>query len=570
MSTARNRRLFDEDNRIRQDLSTAGSSDSDEGNVKCSVCANFSCLYFSKNDAAACLGYCLLLTIKEPLQRPLFHSKKGVGPMSRILVIDDDRSVRHLIAKAFDDTDVEVVSAASAEEGLRLLGEVQPDVVLLDILLPESSGLELFEQIRALDNKLPVIFITSLSSSETAIKAMTLGAFDYLVKPLDLPRIRDLVRQALEIRRLMSIPVEMPGARGQTNGDLSHSRSDTLVGNSQQMQEVYKAIGRVAPQDVTVLIRGESGTGKELVARALYQHSPRVKGQFLAVNCAAIPDALLESELFGHEKGSFTGADQRRIGKFEQCSGGTLFLDEIGDMSPLVQSKVLRVLQSQQFERVGGNHTITTDVRVIAATNRDLEKMVDEGTFRSDLYYRLSGFTIQLAPLRERREDLLPLLENYLALFSKELNKDVHGISPEAMDVLLNYSWPGNVRELQNVLKQTLLRSAGHVIIPEFIPERVRVPDVDVPGAPPSETSGTDLRRFVDERLQAGSNDLYSEALEFMDRYVVTRVLRVCDGNQSKAARVLGITRGCLRSKVRALKVSIDTLVQVEGEPCEV
>ena len=203
------------------------------------------------------------------------------------------------------------------------------------------------------------------------------------------------------------------------------------------MQEVYKAIGRVAPQDVTVLIRGESGTGKELVARALYQHSPRVKGQFLAVNCAAIPDALLESELFGHEKGSFTGADQRRIGKFEQCSGGTLFLDEIGDMSPLVQSKVLRVLQSQQFERVGGNQTITTDVRVIAATNRDLEKMVEEGEFRSDLYYRLSGFTIQLAPLRDRPEDLAPLLENYLAVFSKELSKDVHGISPEAMDVLL-------------------------------------------------------------------------------------------------------------------------------------
>jgi two-component system nitrogen regulation response regulator GlnG len=336
------------------------------------------------------------------------------------------------------------------------------------------------------------------------------------------------------------------------------------------MQEVYKAIGRVAPQDVTVLIRGESGTGKELVARALYQHSPRVKGQFLAVNCAAIPDALLESELFGHEKGSFTGADQRRIGKFEQCSGGTLFLDEIGDMSSLVQSKVLRVLQSQQFERVGGNQTITTDVRVIAATNRELEKMVEEGTFRSDLYYRLSGFTIQLAPLRERPEDLVPLLENYLAVFSRELSKDVHGISPEAMDVLLNYSWPGNVRELQNVLKQTLLRSAGHVIIPEFIPERIRVPEEEIVDSTVSEASGTDLRQFVDERLAAGSKDLYAEALEFMERYVVTRVLRVCEGNQSKAARMLGITRGCLRSKVRALKVSIDTLVQVEGEPCEV
>jgi DNA-binding NtrC family response regulator len=488
--------------------------------------------------------------------------------MAHILVIDDDRSVRHLIAKAFEDSDVQIVPAATAEEGMQLLDKGQFDVVLLDIMLPESSGLDLFERIHKVDSKLPVIFITSLSSSETAIKAMTLGAFDYLLKPLDLARIRDLVRQAMEIRRLMSIPVEMPGARNaQENG--AGNRSDTLVGNSRQMQEVYKAIGRVAPQDVTVLVRGESGTGKELVARALYQHSPRVKGQFLAVNCAAIPDALLESELFGHEKGSFTGADQRRIGKFEQCSGGTLFLDEIGDMSPLVQSKVLRVLQSQQFERVGGNQTISTDVRVIAATNRDLEKMVEDGEFRSDLYYRLSGFTIQLAPLRERPEDIEPLLDNYLSVFSKELNKDVHGFAPEAMEVMLDYAWPGNIRELQNVLKQTLLRSAGQIVIPDFIPDRVRSPDSHSSGDP-GDAGGTDLKHFVDDRLAADSTDLYAEALEFMERYVVTRVLRVCDGNQSKAARMLGITRGCLRSKVRALKVSIDTRVQVEGDPVEV
>jgi two-component system nitrogen regulation response regulator GlnG len=436
-------------------------------------------------------------------------------------------------------------------------------------MLPETSGLDVFERIRKVDAKLPVIFVTSLSSSDTAIKAMTLGAFDYLLKPLDLARIRDLVRQAIEIRRLMSIPVELPGSsQSQQNGGANGNRSDTLVGNSHQMQEVYKAIGRVAPQDVTVLIRGESGTGKELVARALYQHSLRVKGQFLAVNCAAIPDALLESELFGHEKGAFTGADQRRIGKFEQCSGGTLFLDEIGDMSPLVQSKVLRVLQSQQFERVGGNQTISTDVRVIAATNRDLEKMVEEGDFRSDLYYRLSGFTIQLAPLRDRPEDLPALLENYLAVFSKELSKEVHGFSPEALEVFLDYPWPGNVRELQNVLKQTLLRSAGHVIIPDFIPDRVRTPQESASDL--ADGGATDLRHFIDERLAADSTDLYAESLEFMERYLVTRVLRVCDGNQSRAARMLGITRGCLRSKVRALKVSIDTRVQVEGEPIEV
>jgi nitrogen regulation protein NR(I) len=490
--------------------------------------------------------------------------------MPRILVIDDDRSVRHVITKAFEGSDVEVGAAATAADGMRLLGEISPEVVLLDVMLPGTSGLDLFAQIHDVDAKLPVIFITSHASSETAIKAMTLGAFDYLLKPLDLTQIQDLVRQALEIRRLMNTPVEIPGtADAESNGRAVPVIGDSLVGRSPQMQDVYKAIGRVAPQDVTVLVRGESGTGKELVARAVYQHGPRSKGPFLAVNCAAIPDALLESELFGHEKGSFTGADQRRIGKFEQCSGGTLFLDEIGDMSPLVQSKVLRVLQSQEFERVGGNTTIKTDVRVIAATNRNLEQMVEAGDFRSDLYYRLSGFTIHLAPLRERRDDLIPLLDKFLAIFSRDLHKDVHGISPEAIDVLLNYSWPGNVRELQNVLKQTLLRSAGPVIIPDFLPEKVRHPEKHVP-AEESDDSATDMRAFVDEHLTDEATNLYADALEFMERYVVTRVLRSCDGNQSQAARILGITRGCLRSKVRALNISIDARVRIEGEPVAV
>jgi nitrogen regulation protein NR(I) len=486
--------------------------------------------------------------------------------MPKILVIDDDRSVRHVITKAFEGSDVEVAAAATAEDGMRLLGEAHPEVVLLDVMLPSVSGLDLFDEIRGVDGKLPVIFITSHASSETAIKAMTLGAFDYLLKPLDLAQIQSLVRQALEIRRLMNTPVEVPGATvAEQNGQAAKVPGDSLVGRSAQMQEVYKAIGRVAPQDVTVLIRGESGTGKELVARAVYQHGPRSKGPFLAVNCAAIPDALLESELFGHEKGAFTGADQRRIGKFEQCSGGTLFLDEIGDMSPLVQSKVLRVLQSQEFERVGGNTTIKTDVRVIAATNRNLEEMVAAGDFRSDLYYRLSGFTIHLTPLRERRDDLIPLLDKFLAIFSKDLHKDVHGISPEAIDVLTSYSWPGNVRELQNVLKQTLLRSAGPVIIPDFLPDKVRNPEQQTL-AENRDGSSTDLRRFVDDHLNDDATNLYADALEFMERYVVTRVLRSCDGNQSQAARILGITRGCLRSKVRALNISIDAQVRIDGE----
>jgi two-component system nitrogen regulation response regulator GlnG len=493
--------------------------------------------------------------------------------MPFVLVIDDDRAIRRLIEKALEEVNADVLAAATAEEGLELLRQHRPDVVLLDIMLPTTSGLDVFEQIREVDSKLPIVFITSMASSETAIKAMTMGAFDYLLKPLELEKVQLLVRQALEIRRLMHVPVDFPtaanGNRSDGPGRATPVHGESLVGSTPQMQEVYKAIGRVAQQDVTVLIRGESGTGKELVARAVYQHSPRASGPFLAVNCAAIPEALLESELFGHEKGSFTGADQRRIGKFEQCHGGTLFLDEIGDMSPMVQSKVLRVLQEKEFERVGGNQTIRSDVRVIAATHRALEEMVEEGEFRNDLYYRLSGYTINLPPLRERRDDLVPLIDNFLAAFNKELQKDVHGFSPEALDVLMSYSWPGNVRELQNVLKQTLLRSAGPVVLPDFLPDRLRSPSSPAAGQHGGDAIDTDLRPFVDERLQANSQDVYAETLEFMERFLITRILAECDGNQSQAARILGITRGSLRTKIRSLNVSIDRMVQIEGEPCE-
>jgi nitrogen regulation protein NR(I) len=490
--------------------------------------------------------------------------------MPFVLVIDDDRSVRRLIERALEEVEAEVLSAATAEEGLKMLEDQRPDVVLLDIMLPSTSGLDVFEQIREVDGKLPIVFITSLASSETAIKAMTMGAFDYLLKPLAVDKVQQLVRQALEIRRLSNVPVQMPSANGDSgNGRPENGRAESLVGTSPQMQEVYKAIGRVAQQDVTVLIRGESGTGKELVARAVYQHSPRAKGPFLAVNCAAIPEALLESELFGHEKGSFTGADQRRIGKFEQCHGGTLFLDEIGDMSPMVQSKVLRVLQEKEFERVGGNQTIRSDVRVIAATHRNLEEMVEKNEFRNDLYYRLSAYTIHLSPLRERADDLLRLVESFLVTFNKELQKDVQGFSPEALEVLMSYSWPGNVRELQNVLKQTLLRSAGPVVLPDFLPDRLKGTSARPAPKQNGETTDTDLRPFVEERLESGSEEVYAETLDFMEKFLITRVLAECEGNQSQAARILGITRASLRRKIRSLNVSIDRMVQIEGEPCE-
>lgn len=483
--------------------------------------------------------------------------------MPSVLVIDDDATMGHVFRRFFENSDVNVFTAGSAAEGLDVIRKNRPDVTIVDIMLPDGSGLETFQRIQQLDAKMPVIFITAGGTSDTAIEAMKLGAFDYLLKPLDFPRVQALLDQAFEIRRLMNVPVRL--IQADTKAPTS---SDALIGRCTSMQEVYKAIGRVAPQNVTVLIRGESGTGKELVARAIYQHSTRASGRFMAVNCAAIPETLLESELFGHEKGSFTGADNRRIGKFEQCSGGTLFLDEVGDMTPLVQSKMLRVLQDQRFERVGGNEPIKTDVRIITATNRDLEDMVSEGGFRPDLFYRLNGYTIKIPPLRERADDILLLLEHFLGRFNRELGRHVCDISPDALDMLMQYSWPGNVRELQAVVRRALLQATGDVLLPEFFPEEVRS------GGRTSTTVGvstdvsrcTEFENFIDRQLRSGTEDLYAQALGHMERMLLTRVLRHTDGNQSKAAKILGITRGSLRNKIRTLRITIDQVVAVEED----
>ena len=481
--------------------------------------------------------------------------------MPTLLAIDDDRSVLHLITHAFKDSPITVVTARDVNEGLDVVRK-GADVVLLDIMLPEISGLEAARKFQALDPKLPVIFITASGTSDTAIEAMKLGAYDYLLKPLDLPNLRDLVTRALEIRRLMKVPVELPREA------IPRFDSDQIIGRCPAMQDVFKAIGRVASQNVTVLINSESGTGKELISRAIYHHSHRANKQFLAVNCAAIPDALLESELFGHEKGSFTGADSRRIGKFEQLSGGTIFLDEVGDMSPLVQSKVLRLLQEQRFERVGGHETIQTDVRIIAATNRDLKQMAAQGKFREDLYYRLNGFTIKIPPLRERGDDILLLLHYCLQKFSRELGKNVHSISAEALDLLVHYGWPGNVRELEAVIRQSLLQTTGSVILPEFLPDSIRFD----PGEPvildPNDDPASDLEAFLSTRLKnENAQDIYVETLEMMERFVISRVLRHTEGNQSQAAKMLGITRGTLRNKIRTLRISLGTTVTLDEEP---
>ncbi len=492
--------------------------------------------------------------------------------MPILLVVDDEPSILLAFRRAFQDTSVEVRTAESAEEGLALARQQQPDVVILDIQLPDMTGLEVLRKLRELDARSPVIFITGKSTTDTAIEAMKLGAYEYLLKPLELAHLRQVIDRALAISRLMHVPAVVADVQPVDD------RADAIIGRCPAMQEVYKAIGRVAAQDVTVLITGESGTGKELVARAVYQHSRRAAGPFLAINCAAIPEHLLESELFGHEKGAFTGADRRRIGKFEQCSGGTLFLDEVADMSPLTQSKMLRFLQEQQFERLGGNETIRTDVRILAATNQELGPLVAQGRFRQDLYYRLSIFTFRLPPLRERGDDLVLLLQHYLRRFNRELGKEVQRVAPETLDLLRQYSWPGNIRQLQSVLKQALLQAAGPILSPDFLPASLYkgkdetdrlVRPVATSVNPAEEHDGfPSLGSFIEERLQAGTESLYQETVRRMESLLLTRVLKQTGGNQVQAAKILGIARGSLRTKLRELGISIARTVNM-GEKME-
>ena len=409
--------------------------------------------------------------------------------------------------------------AETGAAGIASVRSAPPDAILLDLRLPDQSGLEVHAAIRAIDARIPVIFVTMTKTADTAIEAMKQGAFDYLPKPLDLDQMRRVVGEALEVASRMRSPVVLAQNR--------HKNLDAegaIFGSCPAMLETYKAIGRVAAQDVTVLITGESGTGKELVARAIYQHSARSKAPFFALNCAAIPENLLESELFGHEKGAFTGADRRRIGRFEQCNGGTILLDEIGDMPIALQPKILRLLQEQTFERVGGSETIRTDVRVIAASHRDLKARIAEEKFRADLYYRLAIFTIPLPSLRERGDDLSMLVRHYLLRFSRQLGRDVNEISAEAFAQLRNYSWPGNIRELQSVLKQALLHASGTVLLPAFLPRfgRRKAPT-------PRSTSprlGLDLAAFIRPLLVTRDGRFsYAETHDHVDRLLFTMVL---------------------------------------------
>ncbi len=480
--------------------------------------------------------------------------------MKRILAIDDEPLILQAIQAAFPDADVTM--CATAEDGINSFLQATPDVVLLDIRLPDMSGMEAFEKLHRMDAKIPVILMTGYGTAGTAIEAMQRGAFEYILKPLDPDTLIPLIEEAAETSRMTRVPAIVPNHAG--HDEPHDATSDLLIGACPAMQEVYRSIGRVAKQDVTVLILGESGTGKEVIARAIYQYSARSQGRFLAINCAAIPENLLESELFGHEKGSFTGADRKRIGKFELCNEGTLFLDEIGDMTPLMQTKILRVLQDQTFERVGGSGTVTSTARLIAATNRDLEKAMEENEFRSDLFYRLKVYTIKLPPLRERGDDIQLLANHFLMRYANDMGKEITGFAPEAMQQLTRHPWPGNVRELQSVIKHALLESTGPVIVPAFLPGYLEGATTTPTATQNSTQAGINFAALTRESLQDGQYDILATPMNMAEREILTEVLNHTDGNLTQAAKRLGIARATLRSRMDTLGMSVEHNATIE------
>jgi len=463
--------------------------------------------------------------------------------MSKILVVDDESSV----LSAFQDLLVsgghQVATARKAEAALDLLSSDPFDLVVMDICLLGMDGLEALRRIKQLDSAMPVIVMTGHGTMETAIAATKLGAFDYHLKPFDTAEMLAAIEKALESSRLTRSQVVLdPEAIGAII-------QDAIIGRSPGMQQVYMAIGRVAPTEATVLIRGESGTGKELVARAIHQHSQRVDRLLLAVNCAAIPDTLLESELFGYERGAFTGANARRTGKFEQASGGTILLDEIGDMPLGIQSKVLRVLQERCFERLGGSETVPVDVRVLAATNRNLEKAIAEGAFRDDLYHRLNVVTIHVPPLRERREDIPRLVDYFLERYARELNIKKPPVAREAQERLQAFAWPGNVRQLAHCTQRALIFTRGYPIQATDLPLRDEIAAEQVAHL---DSIRHALGKLVRQYLTTYTGErAHEELVEQIEELLISEALGRSGGNRTHAARLLGLARPTLHAKMQ-------------------
>ena len=477
--------------------------------------------------------------------------------MSTILIIDDDDQLRKSFNKLLIEEGYNSKCAASGEAGFKIIQEEVPDLVILDMRLPGMNGFETFKAIHEMEPKLPVIIMTAFGTTETAIEATKMGAFDYILKPFDIPEILVVIRQALEASRFMRSPVDMDPIP-------EKSYRDAIIGRSRAMQEVYKTIGRVSETEATVLIRGESGTGKELVARAVYQYSARAERPFLVINCVAIPETLLESELFGYEKGAFTGATHRRIGKIEQASGGTVFLDEIGDMPLSIQAKILRLLQEKSIERLGGRSTIPVNVRIIAATNRDLESAIVKGRFREDLYYRLKEVSIFLPPLKDRLEDIPALTDFFLARYSQEAKVENPGITKRAKVFLAKSLWKGNVRELGNTLQKALIFNRGSAICKEDILQAIQ-----------GNTARNSIHYEKDEQAmrQWARKMLTSPSVEkrfddCMDRFaniIISEALNFTDGNRSQAAKLLGLSRPTLHSKIEKFGLEFKTSVKEDA-----
>lgn len=456
--------------------------------------------------------------------------------MKRIIIVDDERNVHYSFKKIFSP-EYKIISAFDAHKAIARIKRGGIDLVMMDIRLPGMDGLQALSRIKEVNKNLPVVIMTGYGTMQTAIEAMKLGAFEYVIKPFAAPRILEIAKKALSQGGLMR-KVTYLSPKEEEEGD-------RIIGFSTPMQEVFKRIGQTAEKDITVLIRGESGTGKELIARAIYQNSLRADKPFLAVNSAAIPDTLLESELFGHEKGSFTGADERRIGRFEQAHKGTIFLDEVGNMTLTTQSKILRVIQDGEFSRLGGKERIKVDVRLLAATNMELEEAIKKGSFREDLYYRLNVISIELPPLRRRKEDIPELVKYFLEKYSRELRKGASAISDSATRILAEYSWPGNVRELENCIKRAVILAKGEVIMPE---------DLQIPAKREEEGTLEDIMgQALDNVFLSGRS---VKVMPEVERILIQKALERTRGNQVQASNLLGISRNTLRKRIERYGLS--------------
>ncbi|MGA8213938.1 MAG: sigma-54 dependent transcriptional regulator [Candidatus Sulfotelmatobacter sp.] len=449
--------------------------------------------------------------------------------MPTVLIVEDEAKMRRLLELNLGEDGFATLSAGDAEAGLKLLRESTVDLVVTDLKLPGMNGLEFLQAIKRQNAALPVVVMTAFGTVETAVEAMKAGASDYVLKPFSLSEMRMVIRKELDVRDLREENRSLREALGK------RYVHPNVVARSAKMQEVLATVDRVAPTNSTVLLGGESGVGKDLIARAIHEKSRRAAGPFIKINSTAIPENLLESELFGYEKGAFTGANASKPGKFELADKGTLFLDEIGDVPPAIQVKLLRVLQEREFERLGGTRTVKVDVRLIAATNRDLREALEQGTFREDLYYRLNVVPIDIAPLRQRKEDIPDLVNLFISRFAGDSGKPVNSITPEAMQILVNYHWPGNVRELQNIIERACALAKGTVLEARDIHLDVRPAKV-ANGASGFLPEGMTLEHWEDEMIQ--------------------EALRRANGNKSQAARLLGLSRNALRYRLSKIGIA--------------